>query len=445
VLLVCLLVTIHVPHASPADLSSELSGLLQAEGLSQIAHNNSIGIWIGLRTLNDTAAVALGTRDAAAGTSARVDDIVPAGSLAKSFTAAAVLRLVESGRVSLEDRIAAHLDPYLTRVNHTTLASLFGPLIENTTIRELLSMQVGFPGYDDAVVKRATFDERTPDITPFDYLRNDSYTPNKKRWRCNSSVTCADPPQYNSIAFMLLALMQVSVHDSANPNPESKPEGTWDQFDQKSATLPGVAVRAGRYDDTVFFELGPCSKYPRVVHFYDRVGGDQYNRSCLNGFGFGNIGASALDAATFFYDLLGEGGSAGGAGGVRQSDYSIVSGESVLQMVQWGGVLDGHTWERYGLGLMWLPLQRYGLMDPTTPGIEPYLFSVGHNGEDYGTWTHSAYHPSLGVATSFMINKDDPLYVNHTKQNAEAIFCRAYRAVYTLLGKGALAERAFQC
>ena len=124
VLLVCLLVTIHVPHASPADLSSELSGLLQAEGLSQIAHNNSIGIWIGLRTLNDTAAVALGTRDAAAGTSARVDDIVPAGSLAKSFTAAAVLRLVESGRVSLEDRIAAHLDPYLTRVNHTTLASL---------------------------------------------------------------------------------------------------------------------------------------------------------------------------------------------------------------------------------------------------------------------------------------------------------------------------------
>jgi uncharacterized membrane protein len=30
------------------------------------------------------------------------------------------------------------------------------------------------------------------------------------------------------------------------------------------------------------------------------------NTSCLNGYAFGNIGTSALDAATFFWQLLGE-------------------------------------------------------------------------------------------------------------------------------------------
>ena len=32
---------------------------------------------------------------------------------------------------------------------------------------------------------------------------------------------------------------------------------------------------------------------------------DMHRLSCLNGWGFGNLGISAGDAAAFFYDLLG--------------------------------------------------------------------------------------------------------------------------------------------
>ena len=60
---------------------------------------------------------------------------------------------------------------------------------------------------------------------------------------------------------------------------------------------------------------------------------DQYYTSCLNGWGFGNIGASALAAASFFWDLVGR-------------NPKIVSGEAALEMQQWGDVLEGHRWER---------------------------------------------------------------------------------------------------
>jgi hypothetical protein len=122
-----------------------------------------------------------------------------------------------------------------------------------------------------------------------------------------------------------------------------------------------------------------------------------------------------------------------------------VAGESVVEMTQWGDVLAGHKWERYGLGLMWLPMERYALMNPNVSGAEPFSFSVGHNGCDYGTYVHAAYHPSLDVATSFGMNQYQEFWIDGKKQSANVIFCKCYVALYKLLGERKLAETAFNC
>lgn len=66
---------------------------------------------------------------------------------------------------------------------------------------------------------------------------------------------------------------------------------------------------------------------------------DLHSASCLNGWGFGNLGISAVAAADFIFDLVGR-------------NPRVVDGLTALQMQQWGPVLAWHHAERYGLGLM---------------------------------------------------------------------------------------------
>jgi hypothetical protein len=77
---------------------------------------------------------------------------------------------------------------------------------------------------------------------------------------------------------------------------------------------------------------------------------------------------------------------------------------------------------------MWLPMERYAQMNASTPGVLPYLYGVGHNGCDYGTYTHSLYHPSLDIGMSIMMTKNAHIWFNGTLvNNGEKLFCRAYR------------------
>ena len=158
---------------------------------------------------------------------------------------------------------------------------------------------------------------------------------------------------------------------------------------------------------------------------------------------------------------------------------------------------------------MWMPLERYGELNASLPGTETFHFNVGHNGADYGTYSHSGYHPGqsclttlshhitpflprtcprtlmeclarlpfhnpsvtsrcgslllsapadappsddvtafkgLDISTSFMINKDQPLWINNSLTlHPEVPFCYAYRAVFRLLGMGAIGNASFIC
>ncbi len=108
------------------------------------------------------------------GGAGRVDantaDVVPAGSLAKTFTASTVMVLVERGTIGINDLIGPHVDLWLSRVNDTTLEALYDPTINNVTVRMLLNMRSGVPDYDNALIYNLTVTNPAWDISPLDYL-----------------------------------------------------------------------------------------------------------------------------------------------------------------------------------------------------------------------------------------------------------------------------------
>jgi len=81
---------------------------------------------------------AVGVRDVAAGAAAKEDSVFRIASMTKSFTALAILKLRDQGRLSLEDPVARHV-PELAALAYPTRDS---PVL---TIRHLLSHSEGFP------------------------------------------------------------------------------------------------------------------------------------------------------------------------------------------------------------------------------------------------------------------------------------------------------------
>lgn len=415
------------PTTTAGDLDAALLELLEATGLGAIVRNNSLGFWVSVRTPTDSINAALGYSSApqfvnpnstVPPTPAETTDIVPAGSLTKSFTAAAIMRLVEAGEIGINDTALPLANKALQNWGETyTLEDLYPPQLANATIKQLLAMETGIMEYYDPAVEAETDNDPLHDITPQEYLTNLTLNPNREKWRCGNDTTC-DPPMYCSMGYLMLTLV-LAGHTGV---------ASWETMDQRSLAIPPevVADPNRSYNDSLlFFKTGPCSAYPRVAHYYDyRSPGweDLYDASCLNGWGFGNVGASAAVAADFFFDLVGR-------------DPRIVDGLTALQMQQWGGVLMNHHTERYGLGLMYLPLSRYGLLNDSAPGAEPYSFGVGHNGCDYGTYTHNIYLPSLNAGISMMMSRDELLMDNGTAipGSGEELFCLGYKAIFHLL------------
>ena len=96
--------------------------------------------WFSVVTPNGTvASTAFGWVDVNKSARATPANVVPAGSLAKPFTAALVMQQVEQGRMALDDNLAPYVDQYLaTWRRHksgpaTTLVSLYGPRMANVT------------------------------------------------------------------------------------------------------------------------------------------------------------------------------------------------------------------------------------------------------------------------------------------------------------------------
>ena len=82
-------------------------------------------------------------------------NIVPLGSVTKTWTAVGIMRLIEEGRMGFNDTIDKHVDQLLKESNGTTLLELWNgdATINTVTIYQLLHMKGGLRDYNDHYIK----------------------------------------------------------------------------------------------------------------------------------------------------------------------------------------------------------------------------------------------------------------------------------------------------
>lgn len=397
--------------------------------LDPFASNHSVGAWVGVVTPGWRVAVASGFSDVVQLTKASPTDIIPAGSITKSWTAAYCMHLIDRGELQLDATLSGLVDSFLTRLNGTTLLRLWGgdKTIEEVTLGDVLHMKSGLNDYNDTVVRAIAMQRPGFDMPPQDYLHI-----------VNKTFAC--PPKtclvYSSVNFVL-AGMVLAQHTNCS---------SWDELDQKAFLGPAGSPFRKKYAGVTFAGRGPCSRYENMVHSYASTGKvdpitgqneytDMYNSSCLNGWTMGNIAISAIDAAQFYYDLFaapyGIGGASGGATGTGLVP-SVVSGFSRWKMSQLERIGPADPWGQgihYGYGTFdVMPGFSNEFTPPVTDNRDHDL--IGHGGADYGTYLEGGWHPALNVAIAIGVNKDEV----SGKDDIDHVFCLAYKAVFAVVG-----------
>ena len=181
---------------------------------------------------------------------------IPSGSSDKAFTAAAILRYVDLGKLDLDDPAHTYIDAWLAKQNPPV-----GPLlklwngdktINKVTIRQLLSMRSGVKDYDDGKLFEWTLAHPNEDYTPQQFV--DSV-----------NKTFEFPPGqgglYSGTGYVMLGMILSSLQNASS----------WDHLDQMGPLLSRSRSDGGwklSLDNTIFMMKGKCHRYPGVTHQY---------------------------------------------------------------------------------------------------------------------------------------------------------------------------------
>ena len=231
------------------------------------------------------------------------------GSGTKPATAVAVLRLMESGALSLSDPVAKHVDAVLQAANGTTVAGLFGAeAAAQVTVGHLISMRSGLPDFDTPELDAAILEDTTADWPPYAILHVAAAQ------RPQLHFTPGTMVEYSSTNFVMAGLVLLAHSPKA--------AGDWKKLDVFSLVFP-PALRAD-FADVRFLNDEPISSAatvpgaslfikPNTTTIWAQRGG-------ILGWTCGNMAASAHDVSRFYYDLL-----------VRKT---LLTPQSVAQMEQ---------------------------------------------------------------------------------------------------------------
>mmetsp|Transcript_13367 Transcript_13367/g.42286 ORF Transcript_13367/g.42286 Transcript_13367/m.42286 type:complete len:553 (-) Transcript_13367:231-1889(-) len=411
-----------------------------------------------VRTADLDLTVAAGISDHGPNTEARVTDLFPLGSITKTYTAAAIVRLAETGAIALDMPVSPLVNGILQRDNGTTLERLWGESsgISEVTVNDLLQMRAGLNDYDDSALEKFTFSHPNADVTVFDFLHE-----------ANKTMLC--PPStcgaYSSINYMILGLV-LAQHAGV----------AWDGLDQAGAALP-PAVRAAlgtpdMANRTRFFGRGPCT-----AHTADGLIANQYaftvgrtwkppfwfpkffsirDDSCLNGWTCGNIAAATGDIAQFFHALLSPQAPSptDDISSLLDSQKHVVSNSWQQEMLQTQPLTVGWSVDLpYGLGIM--PISLPPLVDlPANDTSSSDAWAAyeagsekvtlyGHGGMDYGSQGMAGYNPALQISIAIAMNSEFGMNTTWKGRGFTANFqaesdvlCSAYDAVLETLEAG---------
>lgn len=325
------------------------------------------------------------------------------GSGTKSVTAAAVMRLSESGIVQLGNPVRRYIDPYLSQRNGTTLEDLFGPAVASATVLDIIRMSAGIPDFelvdsvgpdpfDDMLLKHG--DDIWP---PYIFLRRAAEVPIPNT---TGHLYCAPSQEgrlanpgncslYSSTSFVAAGLLLASVVDPLGHwwdidlaklvlhDPERFPSMSFPTAQghlREHLSVPGKSA-SGSWEKTTIFEQNPS----------------------MLGYTCGNMVGSARDVAQFFFDLLDP-----------DSSVPIVNNQSRAEMSRFKNFTKGYGANTYqygaGLFLNWATMNSSQLGANLTP--QSYGYVMGHGGFTYGFASYQGYIPALRGALSVVVNTD---------------------------------------
>jgi hypothetical protein len=178
----------------------------------------------------------------------------PAGSATKSYTAVGAMRLVEAGKLDLDQPVHQYIDPWNAKQSPpvASLAELWGgrlskegQMIEKVTSRQLLQMRSGLGEYDDTKTFLWTLEHQDKDYLPMDFISslNKTFLFKPDEGGC-----------YSSTGYVLMGMVLSALTDAP----------TWDQLDQ----LESVGGSSLVGNNTIFMATGHCVNYTGVTHSY---------------------------------------------------------------------------------------------------------------------------------------------------------------------------------
>lgn len=313
-------------------------------------------------------------------------DTMLLGSGSKPFTAAGIMRLVDQGKLSLDDLAAPYIDKIITPLNGTTLVGLFGPKAANITVGNLIFMQSGvndfdIPSFDNYILKNGN---HTHSLMEYLYLVGSFNGPEGcEDYNCTFVCEPGTCTCYSSTSYILAGLVLLSFYQPQD----------WTVFDQF------VTLGLSQAD---FPHLHFANHNPMNTMGLTTAGGSvQYGSSELYqqdasilGWTCGNVAASGRDAARFYHQLLSPHGS-------------IVSKKSLAVMEHWHvlsfGWAEGYL--SYGAGLM---VQNVNSKYERTPApLNDTGTYFGHGGDTYAFMSDNGFYPALNATIVVIVNSDE--------------------------------------
>ena len=322
--LLCVVLASMVGAGSTSTLQAQMESYITAVS----AEWGGVGIGVGY--IDAQAQLDFGIAAGSSGTSTNTaftaNDTVVLGSGTKPYVAATVMRLVDAGKVSLEDKAAAHIDAVMQRLWNTSFVELLGDPAKDVTVGHLLRMKSGLADmdvepYESWVLLNESLQHPSRRHDPLEdltFVANlnppSSGGPSRicaaTEGKCTWLFTPGTHSMYTSTNFLLAGLV-VLAHAPAgqdgwatlDPAALLLPDGSSSSSAAFHSTFPHTSFPGvGALNTVGLSSVGSCTS---TVAAGANVTNIYRQDASIMGWCYGNTVSSAQDAARFYYKLLG--------------------------------------------------------------------------------------------------------------------------------------------
>jgi len=386
--------------------SQSLDGAIQ-NIIDTASHmSDHAGISLGLALPDRTVSLVTGYKNQKEQLKLLPTDTMGIGSGTKIFTATAALKLVEEGKIQLEDLALPHMDLLVRKVTSKSLLDFLGPDIANVTVRQLLHMTSGIGDFDSRAGRNELMMNPHLELDLNELLGRSLRVANLERTRLQQNkgeafcFTCKPGTcgEYSSSNYLLLGMLLAQVNGAHH----------WSEYDQ-SSFLPAKVLKKMRL--TLFPLQGPCSDFTDV-HGYIRASGlensplrdgsvlDTHHMACNYGFTLQNALTTGGEMAIFLKALLGK-------------NSEILDTKTIAEMLKLRWLETGlgnkvSVGQFYGMGMRDVSAQLN--LNPLQNIANPEVFFsgvlLGHDGMSIGFNSFNAYAPLFDFSFSFIMNYD---------------------------------------